>query len=108
MTKTKEQWIVLSGKHSRIEDGETVRYRAGDVIDISDEERAQFPSRFVRLVEFEARVAALARSRAEKKKIFGVASQKPKDKTEGRDPEAVKREKASLDMRRSSERRINL
>ena len=108
MTKKKssnEQYIVTRGSHSRIESEVKVRYHAGDLIDVSPEERERFPGKFMLLSVYDARVEDHERMRAEEQAKMRPPRLK---RDEARAPAAVKRSKKLLEMQRKSERRITL
>ena len=107
MTKSKaEQYILLSGGHTRVEGGKRVKYFAGDLIEVTVQELRSFPDKFLPVEAYEARLAAFENQQAKDAQLRKAAARNAKRAS--RDPEAKKRGERLLEMRKSVEKRVTV
>ena len=99
-----EDYILLSGTHSRIEGGKKIKYRAGDLLKLTADELNSSTDRFMPLSEFEEKLDAFEQERADEKERFEKAKSHRAMKGKNRDPEAVKRGDQLLEMRKTEKR----
>lgn len=90
--------IIMSGKHSREENGERVSYRPGDLIELTQEEALIIRDKILTVAQFEAKVAAYESSEALEEKIEEIL--KPPE--DPRDPEALERAEQIKSMKKPS------
>lgn len=100
-----EQFIIKSGSHTRIENGERIKFECGDLISPTAEELKNFPLKFLSIVDFESLLEA-DEARKRRDRSLSKITFPPRVKKRGaRDSEALKRQRRLLKMQHRGERR---